>query len=997
MSPNRSYRTIYAIAIAVSLQVFGFQLNLTAASSGPVDEPPDPTPAEPAPTTAAAIAATNSWLPEADGNWDAPGNWSRGVAPAPGDTVLINPATDVTVTGPAGAATIGLLELANASTADTSLMLTSPGEIHIDDTLTILNGGAFHAGPDATFTVGGDTILDGGELRYTTNTTAHWDPSSAIHVTDGGGLVISKDALSTVELPPGTTITAEHAGSLIQLTSADGTGRINIPDTTAVHILAGASIVSPDLLTLTGGHLRVAGGGSTLTAGTLAVDPSSSDELSTIELLDGAAANVTGSLDMAAASPPGALYRSALTVSSGAALSIGGDINLGTAPQPGQVGTVASMTVGGGGASSALTQGAAGSVTVGTSADGRSTIEISAGGTFTTGAGDVTVNPTGQVEVTGGTLDANGPVRLDGGSLTVSGGSVTTPTLDINPPTGVPAPVFTHTGGTVTIEGGGFDRGVSTPYTVDGAGDPHLVLRGVALSVGAGNRMDVGFTQQGTLTVSDGGFAFGGFTSVGRQAGSVGVLTVDGVSEGGGIGVEGTASRLVTTTMIVGSVGTGTLNITNGGLSDGDSVLGTNVLLGSSSGSVGTANVVGTDGTPGPGVKRSTWDIDIGMTVASRGTATLNIRDGALVRVDGTAAVASNTGPAGTGDGTVIVEGTDGNGVKAQWSIGADLYVGGRQSGPGGTGVAHINTGGAADVAGELKIWPDGTVNLAGGALRTTSLVLAGGAFNMTDGTLTTDEVDGSLVQDGGVLSLGGSAGVTGIDGDYTVNGGGVRIEVKPTASAGPEPGVDHDQVAVSGNVVLGGVLQVLPFPDAEALGDTSLGTEYVVLTYGSRAGGTMFHTIDGTLLATGFALAPLFSDTDTVPDGEDDALILRATVPGDLNLDDMVSVADLSEFALNFNTTPGFYNELTGENSWELGDFNADGAITVADLSLLALNFGSGTEAAGTSVGISLAEAAAMLGLDHRMLPEPGSVTFAVIGVFTSIYFARRCGVAVT
>ena len=136
-----------------------------------------------------------------------------------------------------------------------------------------------------------------------------------------------------------------------------------------------------------------------------------------------------------------------------------------------------------------------------------------------------------------------------------------------------------------------------------------------------------------------------------------------------------------------------------------------------------------------------------------------------------------------------------------------------------------------------------------------------------------------------------------------------------------------------------------------------------------------MFHTITGTLINTTFALAPLFTDSDD-PDTLDDQPILRASIPGDLNLDNKVSVSDLSTFALNFNTTSGLYVEATDTNSWELGDFNTDGAITVADLSLLALNFGFELLPDGSVVSAtppSLREVAAIANIDPSSLPEPG------------------------
>ena len=185
-------------------------------------------------------------------------------------------------------------------------------------------------------------------------------------------------------------------------------------------------------------------------------------------------------------------------------------------------------------------------------------------------------------------------------------------------------------------------------------------------------------------------------------------------------------------------------------------------------------------------------------------------------------------------------------------------------------------------------------------------------------------------------LAPGASPGTTNFGGDVVFGPfANANIEAQATTTA-PVPGLgnDHDQINITGNVTFGGTLNVLPLPTAGPIEDTPYGNEYLAITYGTRTPNSFFNDITGTLINTSFALAPLLDDTTN-------ELTLRATIPGDLNLDNKVSVADLSLFALNFNTTQGFYNETLQLNSWQLGDFNTDGQITVADLSLLALNFG--------------------------------------------------------
>ena len=228
-------------------------------------------------------------------------------------------------------------------------------------------------------------------------------------------------------------------------------------------------------------------------------------------------------------------------------------------------------------------------------------------------------------------------------------------------------------------------------------------------------------------------------------------------------------------------------------------------------------------------------------------------------------------------------------------------------------------------------------------------------------------------------FSPGASPGLVTIAGDVVFGPvSRVLIEVQAPApiDATPTPGVDHDQVTIGGSVMLNGTLDVdLLTPGMRPL----LGTVFEAMTFAVR-GGSMFFDIQGTLIDTDYALAPLFTDTN---------LVIRASIPGDLNLDNRVSVADLSTFALNFNSAPGFHDEAMGLSSWQLGDFNTDGAVTVADLSLLALNFGfDAADLASGPIGLSLTEAAQLAGIDFAALPEPAQLPMLVL-----CWFVRRPG----
>ena len=80
-----------------------------------------------------------------------------------------------------------------------------------------------------------------------------------------------------------------------------------------------------------------------------------------------------------------------------------------------------SMTVSGTGGNSSIKQTRAGAdLTVGSTSGGAGTLDVEAGGTFTSGTGTTTVNATGQVDINGGTYNANGNLIVNGGSFTGS-------------------------------------------------------------------------------------------------------------------------------------------------------------------------------------------------------------------------------------------------------------------------------------------------------------------------------------------------------------------------------------------------------------------------------------------------------------------------------------------------------------------------------------------------------------------------------------------------
>jgi len=122
-----------------------------------------------------------------------------------------------------------------------------------------------------------------------------------------------------------------------------------------------------------------------------------------------------------------------------------------------------------------------------------------------------------------------------------------------------------------------------------------------------------------------------------------------------------------------------------------------------------------------------------------------------------------------------------------------------------------------------------------------------------------------------------------------------------------------------------------------------------------------------------------------TVADAHgDQAVTVRATKLGDLNLDGSVTIADFIDLAAHFNQ-PGM---------WQEGDLNYDGTITIADFIDLAANFNQSYS--GETWPISgedqqlLSSFAASIG---AAVPEPGIMSLSLLATFGLLARRRRRG----
>ena len=261
------------------------------------------------------------------------------------------------------------------------------------------------------------------------------------------------------------------------------------------------------------------------------------------------------------------------------------------------------------------------------------------------------------------------------------------------------------------------------------------------------NNLYVGRSGTGALTVANAALVTAHQVWIGRYAGGSGVITVNGSN-----------STLTTESSIfVGGSGNGTINVTNGGQIHS----GSSFHMGRYAGSTGTANVdgagslwtavynvsVGYDGdaqlaiTNGGHVANkfgwigynsgsagnvlvdgpdSAWTVSSTFTAGRYGNATLLIGNGGSVSAQGNMYVAAQTGS--TANVTVT-------GVNSTWSTAANLYIGGNETTAGGNGMVNIVNGASLSVAGALKVWETGSLNVQGGSLSTGALVGDGAVY----------------------------------------------------------------------------------------------------------------------------------------------------------------------------------------------------------------------------------------------------------------------------
>ncbi len=628
--------------------------------------------------------------------------------------------------------------IASSSGSDGDVTLTGTGSSLFHSGDLYVGGNDLSAEGTGTLTINDETVASaGGDTIIWTNglidisTLGAFNANGSVDV-DGGTLQVGPSVVGDeFNLASGETLTATNGG-VVQFD-----GVYDIDGNTTFMIESGASLTAADLdianiLDPGSGTLVVTGAGSSVDGSAGFSNWGNNNNTATITLSD-QATGTFGGIDLANSSDPNTVANlSVRNDGSGGATLNTDSIDIASVAGSGATGTI---TIDG--TDSTLTQTGASALEIGsTSGTGSATVDIQNGGTFTTGTGTTTINATGAVNIGltgGGTFNANGPVQVIGGQLTVeddfndifdlASGQTLTASSDAQVDFGA----YNINEGTTVEINSGADLSALTLNVGASTGSGTLVVDGLGSSVTSdfagtwatsGHTADVTFRQQATGDLN--GVLMANSTAAGTTATlaieSGATVTATGIQManfGGAtttamVTIDGVGSSLTLTStgsLDIGhaSLGSATVNVQNDGtliLEDGIATINATGTINLSGGTLDAATIEHTDG---------------GVFNFTGGTLHVETFDGDLTNQGGTLAP-------GTSPGT-----TDVTGSYDQQSGTLEIEIGG--TGAGDFDVLDVT--GSATLAGMLDVQ---LIDLGGG----TYSPLAGDSFEiLTSGTLS--------------------------------------------------------------------------------------------------------------------------------------------------------------------------------------------------------------------------------------------------------------------
>ncbi len=466
----------------------------------------------------------------------------------------------------------------------------------------------------------------------------------------------------------------------------------------------------------------------------------------------------------------------------------------------------------------------------------------------------------GSLSVSGGTLSTSTLTTWPGSSLSLSGGTLSASVLNLDS--------FQFSGGTLNLTG-------PSGLTVGSAG-----LLGSLVTVGNSQTLNV--TSATTIESGARITALGGFSSTLLKIESGGHFDApSGYTNNDEIQLIGSEAWIMGSTLTNNGFisGQGRINasLTNNGqvnVSNGTLIIGSQV--------VNNGNIDVSDGT----FRFDSQVTNNGQVNVSGGT----LRFGSQVTNNASGFIS------GQGSSNFHFNGNLGNSGKVLLSFALSTVFGNITNNPGG--MVSLAGNSTATFVGDMV--NDGTIYVGSGSHAVFGGDTSGSGNFLGSGLV--EFVDG--------FSPGSSPAEVGFGGDIILGTSSTTLI---------ELGETSDQLLVDGNASIDGGLNV------ELLGDftPTQGDQFPVITAGTRDG--EFDTIDGIQVAADLTLAPIYDYAGHI------GLMLIAAAPGDANFDGIVDVADLGILGANFNAA---------DMQWNTGDFNLDSTTDVADLGILGANW---------------------------------------------------------
>ncbi|MGO4711117.1 autotransporter outer membrane beta-barrel domain-containing protein [Bradyrhizobium sp. 2TAF24] len=315
--------------------------------------------------------------------------------------------------------------------------------------------------------------------------------------------------------------------------------------------------------------------------------------------------------------------------------------------------------------------------------------------------------------------------------------------------------------GTLAITGGSQLLPAGRIYIGRNAGSSGLLtLDGTNTAIVTANNVYLGYDGSGTLAIRGSAGLTGTYMLVGANAGSTGQLTVDGP----------TSHIYLNNDLHVGTGGTGTASFTNGA-----TLWSSQLVIGTSAGANGTVTVDGQGTTVSP---------QNYIIVGDAGTGTLNITHGGSVSGGGQFGI--SIGESAGGVGTVNVSGA-GSTFTSQWSLTVGNY---------GTGTLNVTNGGQATASAMyvgFSAGSSGTVTIGSGGQAGIGVIYVG-MYQGASGTMTIASGGQAAV---GSLFVGATPGSTGA---LTVDGAGSILAIANSLATG-YMGTGNTQISNGGQI----------------------------------------------------------------------------------------------------------------------------------------------------------------------------------------------------